>query len=538
LEFGLRTLHRAVGRGHQGGLRSAAALTLASFASAAFADSIPPSSPSPAALSDQSGLAPASPAAVAPPLSPPNSAPFVLPQLAAPQFRADASAPPSAATTTPASWGFLDLKGQNLLGDMGGLRPALDKYGVQLTILENVETFGNLSGGVKQGFETDGLTTVTLQMDTEKAFGLKGGTLNVSGLQYWGGNQSAGNLLVLQTLTDIEAPVGVRLWELWYQQKFGDEFDVKIGEQSLDEEFIISPSANSLFVNGVSGFPALPAADLPAGGPAYPLAGLGVRGRVQVSDSVTLLGGVFNGSPIPRDSPNTAASNPNGVSFPLDTGTFAIAELQYAFGAGAQGKPNIDGPLPGVYKLGAWYDSYKFDDQQTDTIGLPLASPLSNGIPAGRHGNFSLYGVADQMIWRSKDDASRSLNVFVRPMFTPYPDRNLVSASINAGLALRAPLPGRGSDTFGIEMGTAWASSGASNFDRQMQVFQPSVTAPIRGSETFLEATYQFQVLPSWQIQPDVQYFINPGLGIANPDEPTQRIKNEFVVGLRTNVNF
>ena len=60
-------------------------------------------------------------------------------------------------------------------------------------------------------------------------------------------------------------------------------------------------------------------------------------------------------------------------------------------------------------------------------------------------------------------------------------------------------------------MGTAWASSGASNFDRQMQFFQPSVTTPIRGSETFLEATYQFQVLPSWQIQPDVQYFINPG---------------------------
>ena len=133
-----------------------------------------------------------------------------------PQFRADASAPPGAAKS-PGPWGVLsgDWQNANLLGDMGGLRPALDKYGVQLTILENVETFGNVSGGVKQGFETDGLTTVTLQMDTEKAFGLKGGTLNVSGLQYWGGNLSADNLLVLQTLTDIEAPVGILLWELW-----------------------------------------------------------------------------------------------------------------------------------------------------------------------------------------------------------------------------------------------------------------------------------------------------------------------------------
>jgi porin len=512
---------------------------VASLAGAAFAESTPPLSAGPfALLSDPlQQTSPSSGAASPDPASLPNPAPFALPQLAAPQFRADASAPASAATT-PASWGFLDLKGQNLLGDMGGLRPALDKYGVQLTILENVETFGNLSGGLKQGFETDGLTTVTLQMDTEKAFGLKGGTLNVSGLQYWGGNLSADNLLVLQTLTDIEAPVGIRLWELWYQQKFGDKFDVKIGEQSLDEEFIISPSANSLFVNGVSGFPALPSIDLPAGGAEYPVAGLGVRGRAQLTDSVTLLGAVVNGSPIPRDSPNTPASNPNGVSFPLNVGTFAIAELQYAFGAGAQGKANADGPLPGVYKIGAWYDSYKFDDLQTDTIGLPLASPLSAGSPAAHHGNFSLYGVADQMIWRSKDDTSRTLNVFVRPMFTPYQDRNLVSASINAGFALHAPLPGRDSDVFGVEMGTAWASRGASSFDRQMQFFQPSVYTPIRGSETFLEATYQFQVLPSWVIQPDVQYFINPGLGIANPDEPTQRIKNEFVVGLRTNVNF
>ena len=454
---------------------------------------------------------------------------------------AGASAPSTAPTPMSGGpFGFLgpSWDSPNLLGDMGGVRPALAKYGVTLTLLENIETFGNLSGGVTQGIEPKGLTTVTLQMDTEKAFGLKGGTLNVSGLQIWGGDFSTGNLMVQQTLSDIDAPAGVRLWELWYQQKFGDKFDVKIGEQSLDEEFIIAPSGNSLFINGVSGWPGLPTVDLPGGGPAYPLAGLGVRGRAQVTDSVTVLAGVFNGSPIPWDSPNTPRSNPNGVSFPLDTGALAIAELQYAFGSGASGKPNADGPLPGVYKIGAWYDSTKFDDQQTDTIGLPLASPLSNGMPATPHGDFSLYGVMDQMIWRSKDNTNRSLNVFFRPMFTPYQDRNLVSASINAGFALKAPLPTRDNDAFGVEMGTVWASSGASGFDRQMQFFQPSVYTPIRSSETFLEATYQFQVLPSWQIQPDVQYFINPGLGIANPDDPTQRIKNELVVGLRTNITF
>lgn len=368
---------------------------------------------------------------------------------------------------------------------MWGLRPALDKYGVQLTILENIETFGNLSGGVKQGWEANGLTTVTLQMDTEKAFGLKGGTFNVSGLQIWGGNLTADNLMVLQTLTDIEAPVGVRLWELWYQQKFGDKFDVKVGQQSLDEEFTIAPTANTFFLSAMSGWPGVPTIDLPGGGPAYPLAALGVRGRAQLSDSVTLLGGVFSGSPIPRNSPNGPESNPHGVSFPLDTGALAIAELQYALGSSASGKPSADGPLPGVYKIGAWYDSYKFPDQQYDTIGLPLASPLSNGNPAEHHGDFSLYGVVDQMVWRSKDNANRSVNVFFRPMFTPFGDRNLVSASVNAGFALKAPLPTRDNDIFGIEMGTVWATSGASNFDRQMQLFHQGSIRPFARARPF-----------------------------------------------------
>ena len=79
--------------------------------------------------------------------------------------------------------------------------------------------------------------------------------------------------------------------------------------------------------------------DLPGGGPAYPLAGLGVRGRAQVTDNLTVLAGLFNGSPIPKNSPDTALSNPYGVSFPLNTGVLAIAELQFVFpGSGVSAK--------------------------------------------------------------------------------------------------------------------------------------------------------------------------------------------------------
>ena len=219
-------------------------------------------------------------------------------------------------------------------------------------------------------------------MDTKPLFGLPGGIFSVSGFHIWGGDLSESNLLNLQTVSGLEAPPSLRLWELWYQQNFGERFDVKIGEQSLDNEFMMSQNAG-YFLNSVMGWPVLPSANLPAGGPAYPLAGLGVRARAHPSDAVMILAGVFNGSSIPLNSPNTPLSNPNGVSFPLNTGVLAIAELQYTFPAATpSGKPAADGPLPGTYKIGAWWDSEDFDDQQYDNLGVPLASPESNGMPA------------------------------------------------------------------------------------------------------------------------------------------------------------
>jgi porin len=193
----------------------------------------------------------------------------------------------------------------------------------------------------------------------------------VSSLQVYGG-QLNGTILVLQTLSDIDAPEGVRLWELWYQQKFGDKFDVKIGEQSLDEEFIIAPTGNSLFINGVSGWPGLPTVDLPGGGPVYPLAGLGVRARAQVTDSVTVLAGVFNGGPIPRIR-RTRREQSHGVSFRSTPGLSRSPNCNTRW-FGASGRRTPTRSCPAITRSGAWY-SYKFDDQQTDTIGLPLASP-------------------------------------------------------------------------------------------------------------------------------------------------------------------
>jgi porin len=438
-------------------------------------------------------------------------------------------------------FGFLNTldRSNYLLGDMWGLRPFLSRYGASLAIQETSEVLGNVTGGSRTGFEYDGLTQLILQVDTNRAFGHYGGLFNVSALEIHGRSVSADNLLTLQTASGIEADRALRLWELWYQQKFleEDRLDIKIGQQSLDQEFMVSQNA-LLFVNTMFGWPMLPSADLPGGGPAYPLSALGVRARWRPVDPIQILVGVFNGSPVSNSQGDSQQQNPSGTRFPLNGRTLAIAELQYSYPAlGNVVYPDEAQALSRTYRIGFWYDAESFADQRFDDGGRSLADPNSSGNPAAHHGDYAIYAVADQMIWVNERDTNRNVSVFGRIMGTPESNRNLIDFSMNFGLVMKQPLQYRNDDTFGIGMGYAHVSGRAAALDRDTAAFTGAFS-PARGGETYVEATYEYQVRPWWQLQPDIQYVFNPGAGIANPNSPTQRVGDELVLGIRTNILF
>jgi porin len=436
-------------------------------------------------------------------------------------------------------FGFLTgiSKSGNLLGDMWGLRPLLSKYGISLAVSETSEVLGNVTGGVRQGFEYDGLTQMAVQLDTQQAFGWYGGTFRASALQIHGRNLSADNLLTLQTASGIEADPGARLWELWYQQKFLDEdrADVKIGQMSLDQEFIVSQNA-LVFVNTMFGWPLVPSDDLPGGGPAYPLSALGVRLRARPTDSLTALLAVTNGNPAPNNLGDPQQQNPSGTSFPLNGGALVFGELQYSYPAlGAMVTSEQGQVKPGTVKVGFWYNSEEFDDLLFDEMGLSLANPLSSGTPLEHHGNYSLYGVLDQLVGQAPGGGT--LNFFTRVMGTPQGNRNPVIFSLNAGFTLHGPLSSRNNDTVGIGMGYGRVSGSTTALDQQTGFFT-GTSAPVRTGETFIELTYQYQLTPAVQLQPDFQYVFNPGAGVANPNMPNQSIKDEAVLGFRVNLTF
>jgi porin len=415
-----------------------------------------------------------------------------------------------------------------LLGDMGGLRTVLGNYGITLGVQDTETLLGNVSGGMKQGATMEGLTTVTLQMDTGKAFGLPNGTIDVSALQIHGRSLSPYYLDDVQTANSTEAEDATSLWELWYDQAFDNgAFDIKVGQQSIDQEFIVS-KYSALFVNSSAGWPTLPSADLYGGGPAYPLSALAARVQVHPTSNLTVLAGVFDdNAPGGNFSYDPQTEDAGGLRFNLGTGALFIAEAQLTAHPFAG--------LPGTYKLGFWYDTGSFPEPAIDNQGISLVRPGSTYVATEQAGNYSAYGVVDQTLWQPAGSA-RHVNAFARIMGAPA-DRNLISFNANVGLTITDQLPGRDNDTAGIDFGVAQVNGLAPALDFGI-ASSPNGMVQVNGTEKLIELTYQAQVTPWLQVQPVMEFVLNPGGGIANPDAPSKRLSNEAVFGIRTNITF
>ncbi|RYE94529.1 MAG: carbohydrate porin, partial [Oxalobacteraceae bacterium] len=129
------------------------------------------------------------------------------------------------------------------------------------------------------------------------------------------------------------------------------------------------------------------------------------------------------------------------------------------------------------------------------------------------------------------------VSAFVRASFSPSRS-SLIDYYVDAGLAYRGLFEGRDSDTVGLSVAYAHISLDARRADRDTNIYA-GTTTPVRKFETVFEATYQALVVPGFTVQPDIQYIVRPGGGIANPRDPTgHRVKNAAVFGARATVQY
>ena len=438
-----------------------------------------------------------------------------------------ANAGESAAATSALSLDDV-LKRETLTGDWGGVRKVLEDAGIKLGLQEQSEIWGNAAGGIRQGAHYNGLAIPSVNFDLEKLWALKGGLIYAQFYEIHGRGPSATLAGNQQLLSNIEATPAFKLYMLYYEQQwFGDRLNVRVGQEGANDELMLAPSA-ALFLNSSFGFPDILAQNLPNGGPNYPLAVPMVRARLKVTDQLTLVGAAFDGDPAGPGPGDPQRRNATGTEFRLKDPVLAFGEVWYTDGQGDQ-----PGSLPAMFKLGAWYHDGVFLDRSRDINGGSLA--LTHGTAKPYRGDYAVYGIADQMLWKEAGTKDGGIMAFGLIMVGPD-DRNRESVYLEGGFNWKG-LFGRPTDTAGIAVAYAQTSDSVRRFGAE-SIAATGAGIPNKAHETVIEATYYYQIAPWFSIQPDVQYVINPGASLDQTDRAAKALSDTLTFGVRSRIDF
>ena len=449
---------------------------------------------------------------------------------------------PALAKPTPLNAKIESLWEQDFLtGDWGGLRRTLCAHGVEISATYTGEVFGIVRGGVKRGAVYDGLISLGLDVDLEKIVGWPGANFHASGYYPHGDSGSGKYAGDLAVFSNIDFYDSTRLFELWLDQSFFDgKFSLRAGQLAFDSEFGNS-DYSALFISSSFGVATAISGNFPV--PIYAISALGARVKVQPVEWFYAQAAIYDGNPAPAAlgdfSPDAAASNEFnhfGTHFALrrDEGAFIATEIGVKFNQPAPdpswcaSPAKADGKgVSGDYKLGFVWHTDRFSDIR-DVQLATLGSSLAPAQPRGADGNYALYLIADQEVWREPGSDSDGLGVFARAAFAPA-GKNFFDWSGEIGAVYNGLLQSDGRDQLGLAFawldisGPATAATHDANIADHTAFAQPDY-------ETILEATYKFQVAKWWSFQPDVQWIIHPG--------GSHEHANALVIGLRTQLTF
>lgn len=401
------------------------------------------------------------------------------------------AAPWAQASEPPAQpWTQWDLA----TGDWNRNRPLLENQGWKFLATYTSQTWGNVTGGLERGATYAGLLQFGAEVDLEKLAGWQGATFCTTWLWLYGGNTTTSLTGGLFPASGIEAPNGFRALDLWLQQKFFDDvITLRAGMFNADRDFTISQGAQ-LFLNSGFGWPLLYDGQL-GGPPAYPFAAPGLYAAIEPGGGWRFQAAAMQGETWPPEQ------NPTGFywRFDRETGLLFLGEAQYAWS---------NSSAPGSVKFGAMLGTGEED--RVDGNG-------------STRGTSFFYGIIDQMLWRepgADNDPLQGIAVFNRTGFTGTPDNQVLGLLLNAGCVWTGPFPGRDEDAAGLALLWTRLTPGKA----------ASLSGTNRGNEFVVEATYQMQLTPWFELQPDLQFVIQPGGSTA--------LANALVIGLSATIDF
>ena len=370
-------------------------------------------------------------------------------------------------------------KSNTMTGDMFGVRSNLQNAGITVQGTGTLDFVNVLNGGQVNGFTMLSLFDINATGDTEKLFGLKGGTIFVD-FQTANQTRSPAALVPDYWGYDVINSFGsfTQLGQYWYQQEIlGDRLKVKFGKIDSNVDFAV-PCTGLNFVNSSAYYPAGVVQDMPT----YPRQAGGVEILAKPLENFDARFGFFDGS--------SNFANPNTGFVGSDTGTHGLATFLWEnpgsyFMIAELGPDWSIGEHAGKFRAG-WFEQLGY----TDISGV-------NG-PAVANGPTGAYAYANQHFFDPDGDGGLlGLELFGQFSWSE-PNRNPSQWGLMLGTQWQGVIDARPSDTVGV----LWAYN-------QFTSNENLTTSP-GSSEAILEAFYDFQVTPWFSIQPDMQYISQP----------------------------
>lgn len=424
--------------------------------------------------------------------------------------------PPIAPLTQESKW-MEFFKQDYLFGDWGGYRTALSERGIDFEFYYVASMPWNTHGGIDTGPAYQGALLATLDLTSEKLIGFPGGHLHWGNLWLHGEDHYSDNHIGdLNKVSTIDFPGGLRMLDLWYEQRFlRDMVSLKLGQLVVDNDFVVPEFYNSLgylqFVNQTWFYPTLAfnVWDMPmypVGDHALtstPFGALGARLRIDPVDRFYLQAAVYDGMP-------NVSSSYVDIRLDSDEGALAYFEVGYKIN-----QKKGDSGLPGNVKFGGYLHTDDFYDNEDVILSfVGLSSGTKTHSP-----NYGLYFLADQTLYleQGKEGPARQgLAGFFRLCDAPS-DRNLTQFEIAGGLVYRGLLPGRDYDSLGVAASYLEMSEDIAEAQRTVNQLVPGLFEPV-DYEGLLEVTYRAQMTAWWAVIPSFQWVMHPGGSGEIPD--------------------
>jgi porin len=428
-----------------------------------------------------------------------HTAAATQPAATAPVSSQQQASPASARAKVVATSSAIPAGQPHLLGDWGGMRPALESAGITPSIQYIAMPAWNVNGGTGSKTAYTAQLTFGAKFDLGKIAGIKGGSIQGLITNRHGSNvNQTANIGLLQFPQAVWGAGQVwRLSQLFYLQKFGNS-ELKIGRMSVGEDFGTAPCFfESLTFCGI-----VPGHVSPQYWYNPPVSVWGARTRITDKLGYTQVG-IYELNPDnldPKKGFNLGISGAKGALIPVER----------AFTVNLGGDPSRSG----IYKIGVWHDTSISNDLVRDVDGNYAA--LTGRPAATKRGRWGGYVVLRQQLHGPDAEGAGAINVNFSGVVT---DRrtNLIRSIFVAGITKTGMIPGRPKDEAGIAFARTHINGRLAEI--QQIEYDRGLTGRVpQRSEYVAELTYSIAVHPALSVRPNVQLYLHPG---GRGDRPT-----------------